>query len=158
MENFSILEVVEQAIQTEKMGYDYYRSMSEKFSDDEKLVKLFTTLADKERVHEKTFEELKCIIIIGSQEPEGWEEASLYLRAIVESEFFLGLDKALASMQHVSSVKDALDFAIRFEKETLLYYLGIRDVVKQKEVVDEIINEEKSHIRWLAAFKNSFIN
>jgi len=156
MENFSILEVVEQAIQTEKMGYDFYASMAEKFSDDAKLVKLFNTLADKERAHEKTFEELKCILIIGSEEPEGWEDASLYLRAIVESEFFLGIGKALAFMKQAGSVMAAVDFAMQFEKETLLYYIGIRDAVKQKEVVDEIINEEKSHIRWLAAFRTSF--
>ncbi|MCE5312516.1 MAG: ferritin family protein [Nitrospiraceae bacterium] len=155
MENFSILEVIEQAVQTERIGCNFYTSMAEKFRDDEKLVRLFTTLADKERIHEKIFTELKGII--GSDEPEGWDEASLYLRAIVESEFFLGKDKALVSMQNIHSIKEAVDFAMRFEKETLLYYFGIRDAVKQKEVVDEIINEEKSHIRWLAEFKSALV-
>ena len=40
-----------------------------------------------------------------------------------------------------------------FEKETLLYFFELRSLVKEKEVVDEVINEEKSHIRWLDAFR-----
>jgi rubrerythrin len=49
-------------------------------------------------------------------------------------------------------VDDAIKFAIGFEKETMLYFMGLKDAVKNKEIVDEIINEEKSHIRWLIAF------
>ncbi len=33
--------------------------------------------------------------------------------------------------------------------------MELRKIVKEKEVVDEVINEEKSHIMWLAAFKNA---
>ena len=40
-----------------------------------------------------------------------------------------------------------------FEKETLLYFYEIRNIIKEKDIVDEIINEEKSHIMWLSRFK-----
>ena len=43
-----------------------------------------------------------------------------------------------------------------FEKETLLYFHEIRNIIKEKDIVDEIINEEKSHIMWLSRFKGSF--
>jgi rubrerythrin len=152
MEKFSIREVVGQAIQTEKLGYQFYSTMAEKFrKENEDLHKLFTTLAEKELKHEKAFSEL--IDIIGDSEPEGWEDVSQYMRAIVESEFFLGKNKSLPSMENIKTVNDAVDFAIGFEKETLLYFHGIKDAVKEKDVVDEIINEEKSHIRWLVCFK-----
>lgn len=151
MERYSIIEVVEQAVQTEKLGYRFYTTIAEKFRDDTELNKLFTTLAEKELRHEKTFSELK--MLMGSEEPEGWEEASKYMRAIVESEFFLGKNKALPSMDHIRNVSDAVIYAISFEKETLLYFYALREAVKQKDVVDEIINEEKSHIMWLSAFK-----
>jgi rubrerythrin len=49
-----------------------------------------------------------------------------------------------------------VQFAIGFEKETLLYFYGLLGSVKEKEIVEEIINEEKSHIKWLTAFKESF--
>ena len=74
----------------------------------------------------------------------------------MESEFFLGRLGSLPSMENVKSVKEAVDFALGFEKETLLYFYWIRDAVKEKEVVEEIINEERSHIMWLNNFKDSF--
>ena len=133
MEKFSIREVVEQAVQTEKLGFQFYTTTAEKFDKEKDLQKLFATLADKERVHEKRFKEL--LEIIKDEEPQGWEDAELYLRAIVESEFFLGKNKSLPSLKHVKTVEDA---------------------VREKEVVEEIINEERSHIMWLNRFKNSF--
>jgi rubrerythrin len=154
MERFSIREAVEQAVQTEKLGYQFYTTIAEKFVKDEGLNKLFTTLAKKELRHEKTFKEL--LDIIKDEEPVDWEEGEQYLRAIVESEFFLGKNKALPSMKHVKTVEDAVNFALGFEKETLLYFYGLRGAVKETEVVEEIINEERSHIMWLNKFKSSF--
>ncbi len=155
MENYSISEVIEQAVQTEKLGYQFYTAMADRFKEDGELKKLFETLGAKELVHEKRFSELKEIT--GAPEPEGWEEASQYLRAIVESEFFLGRNKALPALSHVNTVEHAVDFAMGFEKETLLYFHTIRDVVREKDVVDEIINEEKSHLMWLHKFKGNLV-
>ncbi len=154
MERYSIREVIEQAIQTEKLGYEFYSTMKERFKDDERFTRLFTTLAEKEITHEKRFSEL--LDIIKDEEPQNWEEASEYLKAIVESEFFLGRNKALPSLSHVKSIDDAINFAIGFEKETLLYFYGLLGSVREKEVVEEIITEEKSHIKWLTAFRESF--
>lgn len=154
MERFSIREAIEQAVQTEKLGYEFYTTLAERLKKDEGLHKLFTTLATKELRHEKTFREL--LDVIKDEEPVDWEEAEQYLAAIVESEFFLGKNKALPSMKDVKTVEDAVNFALGFEKETLLYFYGIRDAVKEKEVVEEIINEERSHIMWLNKFKGSF--
>jgi rubrerythrin len=141
------------AVQTERLGFQFYTSMAEKFETDAGLVKLFTTLASKEKTHERTFTELKDMVAKSGPEAVEWGEVSNYMRAFVESEFFLGRGKALPSMDHIKSVKDAVNFAMGFEKETLLYFLGLRGVVKEKEVVDEVINEEKSHLMWLGAFK-----
>ncbi len=155
MEKFSIREVLEQAVQTEKLGYQFYTAMVARFKDHEKLVKLFGTLAEKELRHEKTYSEMRDMV--GDAEPDGWEEMSHYLRAIVESEFFMGKNKSLPAMEGIKTVKDAVNYALEFEKETLLYFYGVRDAVREKELVDEIINEEKSHIMWLNSFKNALV-
>lgn len=155
MSVFTIREVIEQAVQTERLGYQFYTEIAQRFKEEEALNKLFATLADKELRHEKVFKEL--LEMVGDSEPEGWEDISAYMRAMVESEFFLGKDKSLPSMAHIKTVDDAVRFAIGFEKETLLYFHGIRDAVKEKEIVDEIINEEKSHIMWLTRFRDSFL-
>ena len=151
MEKFSIREVVAQAVQTEKLGYEFYTAMAKRFKENEKLKNLFEMLAVKEQQHEKRFSELKNKI--EDEEIENWEEVSQYLRAIVESEFFLGKNKSLPLLEHAKTVTDAVNFALGFEKETLLYYYNLKDIVKEKEIVDEIIKEEKQHIIWLHEFK-----
>jgi rubrerythrin len=155
MNKYNITEVLEMAVQTEKLGFQFYTSMADNFKNDAELVKLFTTLASKERNHEKTFSDLKNLVAKSGPEPVEWQEVSNYMRAFVESEFFLGKGKSLPTMDHLKTVKDAVKFALGFEKETLLYFMELRKIVKEKEIVDEVINEEKSHIMWLAAFKNA---
>jgi rubrerythrin len=58
MERFSVREVVEMALQTERLGYQFYTEMSEKFQEDEKLKDLFDILAKEEMRHEHVFEGL----------------------------------------------------------------------------------------------------
>jgi rubrerythrin len=151
MEQFSVREVIEQAIQTEKLGYQFYMAMASKFGDEISLRELFETLASKEVEHEKTFTGLKEKI--GDEFLENWDEASVYLKAIVESEFFLGNNKALPSLDHLKSAGDAVHYAMEFEKETILYFLGLKDSVKDAKIIEQIIDEEKSHIRWLSDLK-----
>jgi rubrerythrin len=153
MNKYSIDEIMEMAIQTEILGYQFYTGMAEKFKKNDGLVKLFSTLATKEKTHEKIFKGLKESVAKSGIEPVLWEEVSNYMRAFVESEFFLGRAKALPSMDHIKSVADAVKFALGFEKETLLYFMELRSIVKEKGVVEEVINEEKSHIRWLDTFR-----
>lgn len=148
---FSVREVIEQAVQTEKLGYEFYTALADRFKDNEETRKFFITLASKELRHEKMFEDL--MNFVKDESPENWEEVSHYLRAVVESAFFLGEEKATAFLKKTNSVNDAVNFAIGFEKETLLYYIGVRDGIREKEVVDEIINEERTHITWLNKFK-----
>lgn len=155
MKRFSISEVIEQAIQTEELGYEFYTRMAKRFEEHEGLQRLFNTLALKELQHKNTFTKLKEIT--GESEPEDWEEVIPYFRAMTESEFFLGKGKSLPSMDGIKTPHDAVRFAIGFEKETLLYFLGIRDAVKEKEVVDEIIHEERNHIMWLSKFGESML-
>ncbi|MDA8079176.1 MAG: ferritin family protein [Nitrospiraceae bacterium] len=151
MERYSMTEIVEQAVQTEKLGYRFYTSMMERFRDDRRLKDLFTTLASAEVKHEKKFMALKDTVKDAPY--EDMDEVSLYLRAISESEFFLGKGKSLPSLDHVKTIDDAVAFAIGFEKETLLYFHAVRDIVGDKGLVDAIIDEEKSHIIWLSKFR-----
>lgn len=153
MEKYSISEVLEQAVQTEKLGNQLYTKMAKRFEKDEKLRQLFETLAVKEQEHERTFTELKEKV--NNRRVENWEEVSQYLRAIVESEFFLGKKKALPSIDHLKNIDDAVRYALGFEKETLLYYHGIRDLVREKDIVGKLIEEEKSHIVWLNEFRKT---
>ena len=62
MNNYNINEIIEMAVQTERLGFQFYTSIAEKFKKNAELVKLFTTLASKEKTHEKTFSNLKDMV------------------------------------------------------------------------------------------------
>lgn len=147
MERYSVHEIIEQAVQTERLGYAFYSGMMKRFEKDVKLQELFKMLAVKEQQHEKRFSQLKDKI--ADRVIDDAEEVSSFLRAVVESEFFLGKNKSLPSLEHIRSAGDAARFALGFEKETLLYFYSLKEIVKEKELVDEIIEEEKGHVRWL---------
>ncbi len=155
MITFSVREVVEQAVQTEKLGKEFYTRMAEKFHDKAELKKLFELLAAHEIRHGESFLKLESQLHDG--EPEGWSEVTLYLRALVDSEFFLGKDKCLPSLEHVKTATEAIDFALCFERETLLYYYTLREALLEKKIIDAIIREEKNHIIWLNNLKKSFM-
>ena len=84
MESYSAHEVIEQAIQTERMGFNLYTKMAEKFADNTQLKELFEKLAAKELDHERIFMNLRKDV--GHQLPGNWGEVSMYMRAIAESE------------------------------------------------------------------------
>jgi rubrerythrin len=155
MVSFSVREVVEQAVQTEKLGNEFYTKMAQKFQNHNELKKLFELLASHEVKHGTSFAALKNKLL--EEDPEGWEEVTLYLKAIVDSEFFLGKDKCLPSLDHVKTAAESIDFALCFERETLLYYYTLREALKEKEIIDAIIKEEKSHIVWLSNLRKSFV-
>ncbi len=155
MIKYSVREVVEQAVQAEKLGQEFYMKMAEKFHDKAELRKLFELLAAHEIKHGESFAELGSQL--KDEKPEGWDEVALYLRAVVDSEFFLGKDKCLPSLEHVKTSSEAIVFALCFERETLLYYYTLREALKEKDIVDAIIREEKSHIVWLNDLKRSFM-
>ena len=49
MNKYSVGEIIEMAVQTERLGYQFYTEMAERFKDDQKLNELCGTLALKER-------------------------------------------------------------------------------------------------------------
>jgi rubrerythrin len=154
MEKYSVNEIIEQAVQAERLGYQFYSAMADRFKNNNGLRQLFKTLGDKELVHEKRFLRLKESH--GLPEPEG-EEVSQYLRAIIESEFFLGKHKSLPELKNINSVEAAVNFAMAFEKETLLYFFQMRDLIDEKGIIDAIISEEKSHLLWLNSFRKELL-
>lgn len=151
MEKFSIREAIEMAVQTERLGYQFYNEIAEKFKDNEGLHDLFRRLALKEKSHEAVFTKLRDEA--ADQDIDQPEEVAHYMRAMVESEFFIGKEKSLPSMEKVKTVGDAVDYALGFEKETLLFFVGLRSMLTDGGTMDAVINEERSHIAWLSEFK-----
>lgn len=149
---YSAPEVMEMAVQTEKGGKLYYETVAAQ-QDDPKLKSLFQFLAGEEAGHIQTFEEIaRQVKVAPADEPYNWEEVVPYLRAVTESRYFLASGSALSLAKDAKTPIEALRHAMGFEKETLVFYVQVRDMVSgpNRTAVDKLINEEKAHILRLA--------
>jgi rubrerythrin len=116
---------------------------------------LFEYLADEEVKHYKVFaklgQQLQDNPVMTDEE---WDQYVGYLNATVQNVFFDGPDKALAAAEQVTDEKEAVRMAIGFEKETLLFFYDLRDAIPAADrvFIEEVVAQEKMHIRRLAAF------
>jgi rubrerythrin len=145
------------AVQTEKGGKLFYETVAAG-SNDEKLKNLFRFLGDEETKHIRLFEDIARTIKMPPDEmPANWEEVELYLKAFTDSKYFLGKDKALALARESATTEQAVQHAIAFEKDTLVFYLEATDMVDpvNRPAVERLVKEERGHVRRLTAFLTS---
>ena len=155
---FSAEEVFSMAMEIEKSGYAYYKTVADN-TDDAKLKELFDYLAGEEKRHYAFFEGLSKDVTDLNIGGEELEQLSEYIRATTESRFFIGEDKAIALAKKTDTVKDAVDVAIGFEKDTLLFFYEVQNVTPQKvkKAAGDIIEEEKRHVMRLLDKKRELV-
>lgn len=152
--DYSASEIMEMAVETEKGGKLFYATVAAR-SEDHNLKGLFSYLADEENKHIRVFEDIaKTIKVAADEMPADWEEVVLYLKAITDSRYFLGPDKALSLAKDAKSTSQAVKLALAFEKETLVFYLEAADMVPtlNRPAIEALIKEERAHVRKLAGF------
>jgi len=153
---FSIREVIEMAISTERSGQAFYQTAS-KLAKENNLKELFQYLAEEEEKHLKTFQSFYNTL---KEKPEitpyNWEEGKLYLEALVDSKFFAGPDTAINLAKEAKSELEAINSAMSFEKDTLIFFYQILEMIKsqEQELVKKIIEQEKKHILRLSTMKS----
>ena len=150
-------EIFSLAMEVEKSGYAYYKTVADA-SDSDSLKELFDFLADQEILHYEFFKKLEGEIGELAISDEEWEATSEYIKASVDNRFFLGEEKAIAAAQTVSDPLQAIDVAIGFEKDTLLFFYELLNVTpaKSKEAAQKIVEEEKRHILMLSEKRKDF--
>jgi rubrerythrin len=149
-------EIFSLAMQIEKSGHAYYRTVAESASEGT-LKEFFTYLAEQEMQHYAFFESLSESAEDLTVSAEDWESISEYIRATTESRFFLGEDKAISLAKSATDPVKAIDIAIGFEKDTLLFFYEMLSVTppKSQAAARKIVDEEKRHIRILAEKKRA---
>ncbi len=148
---FNADEIFEIAEQIEVNGGKFYRRAAESF-DKEETRNLLKGLARMEDRHKATFAEIRENLLTKERQPpvyDPYDEAVLYLRAFAGGHVFrLDVDVD-AFFTGDETLEDILHKAIGLEKDSIVFYVGIRDLVPEdlgKDKIDRIINEEKQHI------------
>jgi rubrerythrin len=144
-EELTITQAIEFAIATEDIGVKAYTKLAKRFSEQEDISEAFSLLAKDEKAHSAQFHKL----LDNVPPDEGVmtkDERSSYIRAMSMSEFFSGDAGLVGRLDKAKSLDEALVHVLGFEKATLGYYLAVKDVLGSTEVLDNIIQAEKSHI------------
>jgi len=145
---FNMNEILEMAEQIERNGAAFYRKAAEGISDS-KNRELLLELAQMEDQHEKVFASLRAQLSEEEKtstvfDPEG--EAVLYLRALADTRVFFEKKIDTGSMEEI------LKEALVAEKDSIVFYLGMKELVPEKAgkaKIDSIIKEEMGHIKLL---------
>lgn len=147
--DFSADEIFEMALQLERNGAAFYRNAAEAISDAAGK-ELLNRLAAMEDDHEKTFADMRRELTATEKgatvfDPEG--DAVAYLKALADTRVFF--EKEIDT----SSMKEILKSAIVAEKDSIVFYLGMKEAVPEKlgkNRLNDIIKEEMGHIRLLS--------
>jgi rubrerythrin len=147
--DFNADEVFEIAEQIERNGAKFYRNAANNMTDENKK-QLLINLANMEDEHEETFKYLRNELSIDEKtqttfDPDG--DSERYLRALADTRIFYEKDI------DTNSFEEILKSAITAEKDSIVFYLGMKDVVPVnlgKQKLDIIIKEEMGHISLLS--------
>ncbi|MCG8635047.1 MAG: ferritin family protein [Desulfobacterales bacterium] len=146
---FNANDIFEIAKQIEINGAKFYRTAANRV-DEETHKQFLLSLAEMEDTHEQTFAQMQKELSAAEKaeavfDPE--DQNALYLKALADTRVFFEKD------QPEESMKGILKAAISAEKDSIAFYLGMKELVSEKlgkSKVDDIIKEEMSHIQLLA--------
>ena len=151
---FSGSEIVELGIQIEKNGRDFYDTLVRQ-SRNKKAKEIFKYLAGEEEKHIATFRRI-LDKLEKYEPPESYPgEYFAYMNALASDYVFTQKNKGEEIAKNITSDKEAVDTGIGFEKDSILFYEGMRKVVPEYDhgVIDELIAQEQNHLRQLSDLK-----
>jgi len=150
--------IFEIGVNIEKNGKAFYLEAAKKASDA-KIQTLFTELANWEDKHITIFQQLQAELPENAREDNFFDpenELVSYLQAAADSHVFAtSINAAKLAEQHNTPV-EALNLALTFEKDSVVYYTTMKKVVSEhlgRQKVDLLIDEELQHIAILHAKK-----
>ncbi len=153
-EPLSAYDVLEIAERIERNGAKFYRRAAG-LVDDPDVSTLFVNLAQWESRHQEIFRQMKERL--GDRR---WEQGTLTPHRVASGNpgvmaglavFGVQPDPA-AEIDGRRSKADMLRMAVGKERDSIIYYLGLRDFVgneADQATIEEVIAEEKKHVRIL---------
>ncbi|MFA5156731.1 MAG: ferritin family protein [Candidatus Omnitrophota bacterium] len=151
---FAASEIVEIGIQIEKNGRDFYNVLCRK-SKDQNAVEVFKFLSGEEEKHIQVF---KSILETTEkyEPPQAYaDEYFAYMNVLASEYVFTQKDKGAEMAGKIKSDKEAVEIGIGFEKDSIIFYEGMKKAVPEYNVsiVEELIHQEQKHLQQLVKLK-----
>lgn len=152
---FSPCELLELAINIEKNGKDFYFGLVG-ITDNAQVETVFRQLAKEEEEHIEAFQNISADSCDFSAAEVYTDDYFSYLRAVSDQYIFTQKDKGKELAESVKSCEEALDVGIRVEKDSILFYSEMKEMMREDKqgVVDGIISAEKKHLEKLVKIKS----
>jgi len=147
-------DVVQLALQIEINGSRFYNFLLSQ-AKDKKVKDLFTLLAKQEAKHIKTFQAM-LDALAGDTKPTFFtEEYFINMSYVADEIVFTREDQGEALAKSVKSTGEAAAMALKFEKDALVFYEGIKKLMpdEDQKIVEMIIGEEQKHVEHLTELK-----
>lgn len=153
-DTFSSSEIVELGIEIEKNGRDFYSVLMAK-SKDEGARQVFAYLVKAEEKHIKAFQKLLEKADANKSQEMVSDEYYAYMRALAGGYVFTQANKGKLLAEKIKSDREAIEQAVGFEKESIIFYEGMKESVPaaERSVIDELISQEHKHLRKLLLLK-----
>jgi len=148
---FNADEIFEMAEEIERNGAKFYREAVQNTSD-EKIKKMLLDMAAMEDEHLETFQQMRKELIAAEKEMVTFDpdnRAALYLQAMADARGWEGRISPMQQLTGSETIKDILEIALNSEKESVVFYLGLKSLVPVRagrDKVEAIIIEELGHI------------
>ncbi|MEW6355624.1 MAG: ferritin family protein [Planctomycetota bacterium] len=153
---FDVRELIAVAIKDEETGIAFYRALAQA-TRNPKVKERCREIAKQEEHHAERFQGM--LDGLGDYRPKGdySGEYEDYLKALLDSRAFPEPAKAAAKAKAVKSDAEAIDIAMRLEKDTLIFLEEMKGYTRDADIkeVDEVIKEERLHLKDLAQLKAS---
>jgi len=152
---FNADEIFEIAEQIERNGAKFYRKAAEGAAG-ETARDVLLDLAAMEDDHEKTFAAMRSELSLKEKasatfDPDG--QAVAYLQAIAGGHVFDVKADPSEKLTGKETVAEVFKTAIGLEKDSVVFYVGMKDLVGEslgKDKISHIIAEEMTHITLLS--------
>ncbi|MDD5196629.1 MAG: ferritin family protein [Candidatus Omnitrophica bacterium] len=151
---FAGSEVVALGIQIEKNGRDFYNRMAEQ-SKVLKAREVFRFLTGEEEKHIKVFQGI--LDKTRKFEPQGQDtdEYYAYMNTLAREYIFTQKDEGEKIAKAIQTDKEAIEKAISFEKDSVVFYEGLKKIVPDYDVkiIETLIVQEEGHLKQLIETK-----
>lgn len=148
---FNADEVFEMAEEIERNGASFYRRMAECL-DEGRSRSLLESLSREEAEHVRRFQDLRQGFTEDGTGLDPDPVTVLYLRALADGRVF-DPREAEKDLGRCPDPLTILQFAIQREKDSIVYYMGMKELVPPEmgqKAIDAILHEEMQHVTQLS--------
>jgi len=151
---FNADEIFQMGLRIEVNGKEFYEAIAKK-SPDVSIQKLFSDLSTWESEHIRFFNRLREALPDSAKRGSSFDpgqELLLYLQSAADSHVFLKNPNIHELASQCKTPMEALDLAISFEKDSVVFYSTMKKVTPEefgRKEIDRLIDEEIGHIAML---------